>query len=129
MTKVTIHEIDKMSRKDQDKLLFELIRRGDRGFFRHNLQRFNIPNRTKIYNLGGWSFNLFSEARQQEDSETFWRNRAKEFEEACKPLLDYSSLNDWCNSFLYDNPIRIIQSILAQDFNITSLHIETIYEN
>lgn len=33
MFKIKINELQKMSREDLDKLLLELINRGDRGFF------------------------------------------------------------------------------------------------
>ena len=129
MTKIRIHEIDNMSRENQDKLLFELIQRGDRGFFRFNLQRFNIPNRTKIYNLGGWSFKLYNDTRDVENFDEFWENRKLQFRDGCKTLLNFSQIEDWYNSFLYDIPIRVLQSIMNTEFGIKSLTINTVYEN
>lgn len=94
------------------------------------MQKFEIPGRTKLYNLSGWSPRVWKEAEDLGlDYDEYSELRKKEFEKSCKIILDYSTIEDWIEEFLYDIPLRAIQATLYHEFGIRNITINAEYRD
>ena len=121
---IRVHELHDLTGEQQHRLLTEMIKLAERGWFGDGLKKFNIEGRTKIhkdfsYYTTYWSYNR----DQQHDI----RDRQQTHITA---ILENSTVEDWVNHYLEWYTISSFKGLVYREStgpllpNTQPLHIE-----
>ncbi len=80
-------------------VLHNIIGNADRYFLQEGLREHNIPGRTRIYKLFGWSYStIYSSTPDQWETER--ATRVDRQREAIREILRHSDFRDWVKKYM-----------------------------
>jgi hypothetical protein len=124
--KITIPELEHLSREQQDTLLEGLILSAYRDYLSFNLKKLNIPKRSSIYKNGTFPYTeYFTQRETGLDIKVFLEKRKIEEKKGYKDILDHSKIEDWIDSFISRYTLERFAIIVKQALHIYNLTIQT----
>jgi hypothetical protein len=94
--------------------LHKIILNADRYFLQSNLRQMEIPGRTRIYNIFGWSYD-YTQTRTDRDEAMAMREAGQS--DAVRTILEHSDFRDWAKKYMLSYNINNFLSVF-QSANI-----------
>ena len=101
-------------------VLHNIIGNADRYFLQDGLRKYDIPGRTKIYKLFGWSYNYMNTDAWEMERETRHTRQV----EAIREILRHSDFRDWVKNYmLYYNLNNALNMFAQAEVDLTGFDI------
>jgi len=104
---IHVYELQNLNQREQHTLVFELIKRAERGWLNATLRKLEISGRTKIYKVFNY-YNSYWGSLEKRDG------RNQDQHEAVDTILELSNTDAWVDSFLEWYTIKALQDILQK---------------
>ena len=88
--------------------LHRIITNADRYFLQSNLRQMEIPGRTRIYNIFGWSYDYTQTSTDREEAMALRETRQSE---AVRAILEHSDFRDWAKKYMLAYNINSFLSV------------------
>jgi len=107
--------------------LCKIINSADRHFLQSILRELEIPGRTRIYNLFGWSHGLYNSTR--EEYEEHMAGRDDRQREAARTILEHSDFRIWAKKYMmYYNIQHFLNVFSSTGINLDGFDIRVVRE-